>query len=140
MAEPVGRPPIYTDPAVLSAKCSEWLAKYLDENGDFILGIANPPTINGLSRFLGFCSKTTLYEYSESNEVEISEPVKKCITLVEEWHERGLSCGQCTGHIFGLKNSGWRDHTSQELSGGLRVLQIECPPDKPAGAPCDILA
>jgi hypothetical protein len=135
MAE-LGRPPIYPDAGVLSKKCDEWIAKFHDGEKFLESCLSNPPTINGLSRSLGFESKSVLYEgYRDHEDSAFSVPVKKCIALVEEWHERGLSAGQCTGHIFGLKNSGWKDHTTQEVSGGLQIIRGELPPLKNIGDP-----
>lgn len=68
----------------------------------------NPrPTVTGLALHLGFCDKTTLYDYRDRP--EFSHPIKAALTLIEKHHEEGLSGNSVAGHIFALKNKGWKD-------------------------------
>lgn len=75
-----------------------------------------PPTVTGLSLFLGFESKSTLYDYAK--EVEFSHPIKRALLKIEQYHEIATSMGdKCTGNIFILKNFGWRDTTDLTNNG-----------------------
>jgi hypothetical protein len=105
-------------------KITEWIDRYVDGSGQFkIESITDPPTINGLAWHLGYCSKQSLYDKAGDKDQAISRPVRRAMMIVERWHERGLSAGQCTGHIFGLKNAGWKDKTETEHSGTLSIAQ-----------------
>lgn len=81
------------------------------------------PTITGLALALGFADKTTLYEYRDRKEFSYS--IKRAITMIEMYHEEGLSEGNVAGRIFALKNMGWRDKTEVEQSGGLNIAWNE---------------
>lgn len=65
------------------------------------------PTVTGLSLFLGFSSKSTLYEYAKTS--EFSEPIKRALSFVEQHYEFNLNTKASTGAIFALKNFGWKD-------------------------------
>lgn len=71
-----------------------------------------PPTVTGLSLYLGFSSKTTLYEYAK-NEV-FANPIKRALTFVEKNYEEALFSKASTGAIFALKNMGWTDKVEVE--------------------------
>lgn len=110
---PAGRPRIYKNVKDLEAKCDEYFAS-LESSVQFPYG--EPPAVNGLALYLGFSDKSTVYDYRDRP--EFSHPIKKALTKIELYHEKGLSGRQPTGHIFGLKNSGWSDkrevdHTSK---------------------------
>lgn len=65
------------------------------------------PTVTGLALHLGFADKTTLYEYRDRP--QFSYPIKRALTMIEQYHELGLSDNNVTGRIFALKNMGWKD-------------------------------
>lgn len=65
------------------------------------------PTVTGLALHLGFADKTTLYEYRDRP--EFSYPIKRALTMIEQYHELGLCDNNVAGRIFALKNMGWRD-------------------------------
>lgn len=73
------------------------------------------PTVNGLTLHLGFCNKSTLYDYAK-REDRLSNPIKKALTRIEQRHEEGLYGRSPAGHIFALKNSGWKDKTEVETT------------------------
>lgn len=79
-------------------------------------------SVTGLALWLGFADKSTLYEYRDRE--EFSYPIKRALTMIEQYHEERLSENSVTGSIFALKNMGWRDKTETELSGELGVKQI----------------
>lgn len=77
------------------------------------------PSITGLALHLGFADKTTLYDYRDRP--EFSHPIKWALTMIEKYHEEGLSENNVTGRIFALKNMGWKDKQEVEQSGGLTI-------------------
>ena len=77
---------------------------------------AEPPTVNGLTLFLGFCNKSTLYDYDKKK--VFSQPTKRALALIEQWHEMRAAYGdKCTGNIFILKNMGWTDQIDLTSAG-----------------------
>lgn len=74
-----------------------------------------PPTIAGLTLFLGFADKSTLYDYRDRE--GFSHPIKRAIMMIEKHHEISLNGKSPTGNIFALKNMGWRDKQEHEHSG-----------------------
>ena len=74
-----------------------------------------PLTYTGLSYFLGFASRQSLWEYSKRND-DLSLPVKRAMLRIEQSYEEHLVEGNATGSIFALKNRGWRDKTELEHS------------------------
>jgi len=78
-----------------------------------------PPTVTGLTLYLGFESKTTLYEYAKK--VEFMNPIKRALLKIEQYHEIATSMGdKCTGNIFILKNFGWKDTIDTNHSGEIK--------------------
>lgn len=108
-----GRPPIYDesnpdDIERLKDKCET----YFNSLKEF-----QPPTITGLTLHLGFCDKSTLYDYSK-NKV-FTHYIKGAITRIEQYHEETTAQGdKCTGNIFILKNMGWHDTVKQDVTTG----------------------
>lgn len=99
-----GRPPIYDDPKKLYEKCEQYF--------DSLIGTKERPTITGLTIFLGFDSRSTLYEYAKKD--EFSHIIKRAMLVVE--HEYEIATREdrsATGSIFVLKNMGWKD--TQEI-------------------------
>lgn len=72
------------------------------------------PTISGLALSLGFADKSTLYEYRDRPEFSYS--IKRAISMIEQFHEEGLSDNNVAGRIFALKNMGWKDKTEQDVN------------------------
>ena len=81
--------------------------------------VNEPPTVTGLTLFLGFESKTTLYEYAKK--IEFLNPIKRALLRIEQYHEIATSMGdKCTGNIFILKNFGWKDTIDTKHSGEIK--------------------
>lgn len=86
-----------------------------------------PPTIAGLSLYLGFADRQSLYNYrdrkvdrkvdetdEEFKERELNLDtfaciIKSAIAKIESFAETQLYAGKPTGAIFWLKNHGWKD-------------------------------
>ena len=77
------------------------------------------PTVNGLCLALG-CCRETLWDYSRKP--EFSDAVKRARTRLEMAWEKRLAGTACTGAIFWLKNQGWSDKTTTELTGSVDVV------------------
>jgi len=111
-----GRPPIYSedseeDLATVVRLCDEYFKQLPEVN--------EPPTVTGLTLFLGFDCKQTLYNYAKKQ--VFLDPIKRALTKIEQYHEIATSMGdKCTGNIFILKNFGWKDTTSMEHSGEIK--------------------
>lgn len=140
-----GRPPIHTDPEHLDNLVQdyfEWIqGEFIESEKEILLSDGSvkkskeiewirhpePPTVTGLSLHLGFCNKSSLYDYS--NKDEFSNSIKRAISRIEKHHEIAIAKGdKCTGNIFALKNFGWKDkseidHTTngKDLSNSLEV-------------------
>lgn len=130
-----GRPPTYDKPEKLYDKIIEYFDyiqgeykevdsgdKDKDDNAIMIIEVVREPeplTIIGLSIYLGFSSKGTLYEYAKKK--EFSDYIKRALSFVEQKYEEMLMSKSCTGAIFALKNMGWKDKVTTELEGGLNI-------------------
>lgn len=71
------------------------------------------PTITGATLFLGFCDKTTLYDYRDRE--EFSHSIKRLLLYVEFGYETALHGNSVTGAIFALKNMGWKDKQEMDV-------------------------
>lgn len=124
-----GRPQKYSSETELQDKIDEYFETQCktipitDESGHplmtnkgFPVVELNPPTIAGLSLYLGFASRQSMYDYLKRND-GFSYIIKKAITRIEEYAEKQLTSGSATGAIFWLKNHGWCDTVKQELTG-----------------------
>lgn len=80
------------------------------------------PTVTGATMHLGFCDKTTLYDYRDRE--EFSHSIKSLLLFVENGYEQALHGNSVTGSIFALKNMGWKDKTETEHSGKMQIEQI----------------
>ena len=124
-----GRPPIYdpNDPARVeeyAQRCEdyfEYIKGEIDTTKISIGGSQNwirppeNPTVTGLTLYLDFCDKSTLYDYAKKD--QFSHPTKKALARIEQFHEQRVGGGaNCTGNIFILKNFGWKDKVEQEVS------------------------
>jgi hypothetical protein len=121
-----GRPPKYSDPAELEKKIEEYFEsiqpKWNDESGQ--LETSDFPSITGLTLFLGFCDKSSLYDYRDHDKKEFSHLIKKAITRIEHHYEKSLNYKSPTGAIFALKNMGWNDRTEVEHSGKMQYSDL----------------
>lgn len=71
------------------------------------------PTITGATLFLGFCDKTTLYDYRDRE--GFSHSVKRLLLFVENGYETSLQGNSVAGAIFALKNMGWKDKAEMDI-------------------------
>ena len=94
---PVGRPPIWTDPLAFNQRVDEYF------NDKDILH-----TWSGLALYLGFVSRDSLWDYSKKP--EFSDSVKKALSKIESIYEQRMNkSNNPSGAIFALKNFGWKD-------------------------------
>lgn len=139
----VGRPPIHTDPKEVERLIMdyfEWIkgetatkevvignddeGKPIKEPKEYFIRNPEPPTVTGLALHLGFCDKSTLYDYRDKS--EFSHSIKKGLSMVEKHHEKQIAYGdKCTGNIFALKNMGWKDKVEQDNthSGEIKIIR-----------------
>lgn len=123
-----GRPPIYDESNIddvnkLANLCESYFEYIKGESKENKIEIEpnvfetkttwarqpEPPTVTGLTLYVGFSSKSTLYDYAEKQ--EFSDSIKRALTKIEQYHEIATSYGEkCTGNIFVLKNFGWKDN------------------------------
>ena len=106
-----GKPPKYTS--------QEDMAVLIDEYFNNESKKEKPkPTISGLAYWLGFESRQSIYDYEDK--VEFAYIIKRAISGIEIFHEEGLYNQSNAGHIFWLKNRGWKD-TQHLEHGGLNL-------------------
>lgn len=114
-----GRPPKYENAAEMQAKILEYF-EYIkgdgrqeitvDATGEMIVKWERPPepaTITGLTLYLGFADRQSLYDYQKNEEFSCTIKIAK--TMVECEYEKKLAFDKPTGAIFALKNMGWAD-------------------------------
>jgi hypothetical protein len=124
LANPVGRPPIFTSPEEIQIKINEYFELCKTEK-EF-------PNTASLAHYLGFATRQSLYDLQEKE--DFSYTIKRAILRIEgRTVDKAISTSS-SGAIFVLKNMGWHDKTEQEHSGGLEV-KYEIPTQKPIGAP-----
>ncbi len=121
----VGRPRIYDSVEELDQAIEDYFMPESEIDATskmgpdkFKIGVREPiqkPTVTGLALALGFADKTTLYEYRDRPEFSYS--IKRALTMIEQYHEEGLSDNNVAGRIFALKNMGWKDKSETEITG-----------------------
>lgn len=129
-----GRPPKYSNADELSLKIDEYFVFVQGEKitkqvinhktgevEDVDIWIRYPEriTVTGLALFLGFDSRSTLYEYQKKKQFSYS--IKRALTHIEQQYENQLFERNPSGAIFALKNFGWKDKTEVDVdhtSGG----------------------
>jgi hypothetical protein len=72
------------------------------------------PTITGLALHLGYSTRQSIYDNQKIP--EYSYILKTAITFIEKYHEESLDSKNVTGHIFALKNMGWKDKSEVETT------------------------
>lgn len=97
----MARPRIYED--------ADELDKRVESYMDWCRMNDEKPTVTGATLHLGFCDKTTLYDYRDRP--EFSHSIKRLLLFVENGYETALHGNSVTGSIFALKNMGWKDKT-----------------------------
>ena len=112
-----GRPAKYETP--------EELEKEIDGFFQYCQTEEQYPTVCGLSLYLGFNSRQSLYNYRDKkdNGKEFLDLIKRALSFIEMHYETRLNSQACTGAIFALKNMGWRDKTEVEQTNRDVTLQ-----------------
>lgn len=100
-----GRPRIYDSVEEIEEVIEGYIAECKEKK--------EKPTITGATLYLGFCDKTTLYDYRDRE--EFSHSVKRLLLFVEHGYEVALQGNSVTGAIFALKNMGWRDKAEMDI-------------------------
>ncbi len=119
----VGRPPKFKNALELQKKISAYFSDCPDKK-KFVTKIGETieipmPTICGLCYFLGFESRQSFYDYEDNQ--EFTYTIKRARLFIEKEYEQLLQGPACTGAIFALKNMGWLDKTSQEITGDIKT-------------------
>ena len=109
-----GRPPFFKDIISLDGLIDDYFSSLIKVNNETGEEYTKCPTITGLTLFLGFCSKTSLYEYEKKP--EFMNSIKRARLMVEQGYEEALLSKGSTGAIFALKNFGWKDKIEQEIT------------------------
>lgn len=113
----VGRPRIYEGEEDLDAAVQSYIDLCKEEK--------KKPTVTGATIHLGFCDKTTLYDYRDRE--EFSHSIKRLLLFVENGYEESLHTTTVTGSIFALKNMGWKDRTevdqNMNIKGGITLIE-----------------
>jgi len=121
-----GRPPVFKTPQSLAKKINEYF-HYIE--GDFHIEVKRmeneetgkierikvkvcdrfpePATITGLTLFLGFANRQSLYDYGSTN--KFSGIIARARTRVEHEYEKKLEGKGARGAAFALKQMGWSD-------------------------------
>lgn len=110
-----GRPRIYNSPEEFDLAADSYMV-HCEEK-------VIKPTITGATLYLGFCDKTTLYDYRDRPEFSYS--VKRLLLFVENGYEQALHGNSVAGSIFALKNMGWKDKTEQDVNMNANVVWNE---------------
>lgn len=122
-----GRPPKYETVKDLSDKIDLYFSSgmtYKDIVIDKKVVKKAVPTIAGLTLFLGFCDKSSLYEMEKDK--RFSYLIKKAKLAIQRYHEENLTNSACTGSIFWLKNwADYKDKTEVEQNINLTETRIE---------------
>ena len=108
----VGRPRMFETPEDMQKAIDAYFAE-------------NPerPTISGMAVHLGFCDRSSLYEYAERP--EFTHTVKLAVSRIEAKHEENIYTTGAAGSIFWLKNRGWTDQQQIQHSGGINIQPVE---------------
>ena len=101
-----GRPRLYDSPEDFDDKVAEYKL-HCKENKE-------PATWTGLALFLGFSSRQSIDEYLKYD--GFSDSVKRAKMYIEHSYEKNLHNGAPSGSIFALKNFGWSDKNSLDLT------------------------
>ena len=106
----------------LKFKTKKELEAKIQEYFEYCKNFDVPKTITGLALFLD-TTRETLMDYQEKD--GFSDTIKKAKLHIENAYEIRLCNRGNAGDIFALKNFGWTDKTSQELTGNLAVTKME---------------
>ena len=100
-----GRPRKFETAEQLEAEINNYFKEFYEVES--LEDLKRKPTVAGLALRLGFESRQSIYDYAEDE--KFSYVIKRAILAIEDFHESSLSGNNVTGHVFWLKNHGWKD-------------------------------
>ena len=109
---PVGRPPVYTEPEEMQA--------VIDDYFETIKREGRVATVAGLAYHLGFASKQSLIDYETQMGGKFSFTVKRAKLIIENKYVETCASSKAppVGNIFLLKaNFGYRDNLDVNIGG-----------------------
>lgn len=102
-----GRPPTYADPDHLQQEIQSFFDE-CDVN-------SAPPTIAGLTAWLGFTDRRSVRDYHDTRP-DFAPVLRAGFNLIAHWHERRVSTeASVQGSIFILKNLSYTDNSQVSL-------------------------
>ena len=110
------KPPMYKTVEEFDNRVTEYF-EYLKEEG-------YPATITGITMFLGFADKCSLYDYEKKNS-GFAHSVKRVRLAVENVYEMNLHGNNVAGSVFALKNMGWKDKTEIDMKSDVTVKEYD---------------
>lgn len=116
-----GRPRKYETAEDLEVEIGKYFQSFVYNGAGEIIG--KKPTVAGLALALGFESRQSIYDYAE--EGAFSYIIKKALLYFEDYHESSLANTSTTGHIFWLKNHGWKDKSEVDNKFVLKNALVE---------------
>ena len=87
------------------------------------IGSTDILTMTGLALALGFCNRSSLYDYEKMP--DYSHTIKRAKMIVEQSYELSLRTQYSSGSIFALKNMGWADKQEIEQTTTHKNMPIE---------------
>jgi hypothetical protein len=106
----MGRPRKIKSPEEFDTLVDEYVTACMEED--------EPLTVTGCALYLGFCDKSSFYDYgSKEGFKEFTHSVKRARSIIENGYERSAAKGGGAGPIFLLKASyGYRDVQTVEVA------------------------
>lgn len=114
-----GRPRKYDTPEELEEAVENYFIQF-EGDGE---SLRRSPTVAGLALHLGFESRQSIYDYAENG--LFSYIIKKALLRFEDFHENALNNNNVTGHVFWLKNHGWKDKSEVDNTLNIKSAFVE---------------
>jgi hypothetical protein len=115
----MGRPRKYDNPQELEDAVYKYFEQF-EGDGE---SLRKSPTVAGLALYLGFESRQSIYDYAENG--NFSYIIKKALLQFEDFHESALNNNNVTGHVFWLKNHGWKDKSEVDNTLNIKSAFVE---------------
>lgn len=112
-AKKSGRPPKFETPEQLQKAIDNYFKSLTDED---------KPTITGLCIHTGFASRQSFYDMEKRD--GFAYTIKKARLFIEHEYEQMLRSGNTVGAIFALKNFGWVDRQTLDISADSQLQAI----------------
>jgi hypothetical protein len=116
----VGRPRLYNSQEELDNAINNYFSNFVYNDAGEIIG--KKPSVAGLAFALGFESRQSIYDYAKDGEFSYS--IKRALLYFEDYHEASLANTSTTGHIFWLKNHGWKDKTEVDSTVNMKQALV----------------